>query len=263
MSSTPATSLSEPGSTACAPSAARLLAAWEEGAARSPARRALLLLAAAYPELSPATLGALPVGRRDSLLLRLRAHLFGPRLDSTATCPACGELLEFSLPLGQLLPPGPEAALLEPVRPVLLELDGHRLEARPPTADDLAALDTLGDPATAESELLHRCLLSARHGERDISADALPTTVLSALSARLAEIDPLADLRLGLSCPACQHAWDAPFDISAYLWRELEVWAQRLLHEVHTLAQAYGWTEDTILALSPARRRHYLDLVAA
>ena len=37
----------------------------------------------------------------------------------------------------------------------------------------------------------------------------------------------------------------------------------RILREVHTLAAAYGWSEAEILALSPARRRVYLELAAA
>jgi hypothetical protein len=34
-----------------------------------------------------------------------------------------------------------------------------------------------------------------------------------------------------------------------------------LLTEVHRLAQAYGWREAEILALSEARRHAYLELV--
>ena len=37
--------------------------------------------------------------------------------------------------------------------------------------------------------------------------------------------------------------------------------AGALLHEVHRLASAYGWSEAQILALSPARRAQYLALV--
>ena len=67
--------------------------------------------------------------------------------------------------------------------------------------------------------------------------------------------DPMADIHLALNCPSCEHKWEAPFDIVAFLWREISAAARRLLREVHTLASAYGWTETEILALSPARRR--------
>ena len=252
------------------PSAARLLEVWERGAACSPPRRALLLLGVAHPGLDPAILGALPVGRRDALLLRLRARLFGPRLDATAACPACNERVEFTLSLPDLLPSvsDPAAAAEELVRPVppgplVLELEDHALTLRPPSADDLVALENHRDPAAAEAELLRRCVLSARRDDQPIESAALPGPLVAAVSARIAEADPLSDLRLGLSCPACSHAWSDPLDIAACLWRELEAWAARLLREVHLLATAYGWTEDAILALSPVRRRHYLDLIAS
>ena len=128
---------------------------------------------------------------------------------------------------------------------------------------DSGALLRHGGHARAEAALLRRCVRSARLADVPVAADALPAPIVTAISARLAEADPLADLRLGFSCPACSHAWSDPLDIVAYLWRELDSWALRVLREVHTLAHAYGWTEDTILGLSPARRRHYLDLVAA
>jgi hypothetical protein len=35
-----------------------------------------------------------------------------------------------------------------------------------------------------------------------------------------------------------------------------------LLRDVHTLASAYGWKEDEVLHLTPARRHAYLELVA-
>ncbi len=54
-----------------------------------------------------------------------------------------------------------------------------------------------------------------------------------------------------------------PFDILSYLWTEIEDWAQRLLVDVHTLAVSYGWSERDILALSPRRRRMYLELLGA
>jgi hypothetical protein len=33
--------------------------------------------------------------------------------------------------------------------------------------------------------------------------------------------------------------------------------------DIHDLARAYGWSEQTILALSPARRRRYVGMLAA
>lgn len=50
------------------------------------------------------------------------------------------------------------------------------------------------------------------------------------------------------------------FDIGAYLWEEVDAWADRTLRDVHLLAASYGWSERDILDLSPARRGRYLEL---
>ncbi len=84
-----------------------------------------------------------------------------------------------------------------------------------------------------------------------------------AVAARLAEADPGARIDLAVDCPGCGAAWSAPFDIVSFLWAEVDACARRLVGDVHALASAYGWTEDDVLALSPARREAYLELVGA
>ena len=79
----------------------------------------------------------------------------------------------------------------------------------------------------------------------------------------MSEADPQADLEIDLACPACDHCWQASFDIESFFWSELSAWAKRLLGDVHILASAYGWRETDILNLPPQRRRVYLDLVNA
>ena len=77
------------------PMAARLLDAWEQGLGNPPLLRALGLLAATNPEVSPDDLPRLSIGQRDRRLLELRERLFGPELNNTALCPACGERIEW------------------------------------------------------------------------------------------------------------------------------------------------------------------------
>lgn len=239
--------------------AAELLTVWERGGALSSPRRALLLLAAAWPETSVEALAHLPVGRRDELLLQLRAALFGPRLVAATSCASCGAELELAFLTEELLRSASPAAATATLD---LSVDGHELSLRVPEAGDLVALAELPDAAAAETALLERCVLSARHGERAVPARELPEPVVAALSSRLAEADPLAELRLALQCPACTDSWGENLDVVAYLWREIEAWAARLLRDVHVLAQAYGWSEREVLDLSPARRRHYVELVS-
>ena len=94
-------------------------------------------------------------------------------------------------------------------------------------------------------------------------ADAGRLALIAKVERTAGEHDPIADLRVGVICPACGHAWAATLDIVAYLWDELHDWAQDLLAEVHVLARHYAWSERDILALTPVRRRFYLDLLQA
>ena len=73
---------------------------------------------------------------------------------------------------------------------------------------------------------------------------------------------PGAHSGLMARCVACEHRWQAPFDPAAFLFREVEAAVSRLTSEVHQLARAYAWSEESILAMGATRRRRYLDLVA-
>jgi len=134
---------------------------------------------------------------------------------------------------------------------------------RLPTSPDLMAAIGQGAAAGRSALILERCLLSVEQGGAPVGSDKLPTEVAAAIARRMAEVDPLADIQLELTCPSCEHRWRSVFDIVSFLWAELEVWAWRILSDVHTLASAYGWRERDILTLSPTRRQFYLEMVGA
>jgi len=75
--------------------------------------------------------------------------------------------------------------------------------------------------------------------------------------------DPNADLLLNMVCPECSGQWSVGFDVPGYLWMEVRTWARRTFREVAVLAQAFGWSEAEIMAMSPSRRGDYLDLLSA
>jgi hypothetical protein len=234
-----------------------ILRLWELGIDQHPAERALTLVAPARPDLDRGGLAHMTVGERDRLLLELRERTFGPALNAVVHCPRCGEALEFTTSTARLRGSQPSG----PAPTVLVEHDGVAVQLRPVDGDDLLALAACADTATAEARLLERCVLSARRGDEELAAAALPPSVVSALEARLAELDPAADLLLGLSCPACQHGWQAPLDVAGFFWTEVAVAARRLLLDVARLAASYHWSERDILAMSPQRRKFYLEQV--
>jgi hypothetical protein len=108
---------------------------------------------------------------------------------------------------------------------------------------------------------VEHCVLSARRDDKEIPVCDLPSDVVAVIAQRMSEADPYADIQLNATCPQCRHQWPAFLDIPSFVWREIEMLAQRLLREVHLLASAYGWSERDILSLSPSRRQCYLSLI--
>ena len=228
--------------------AADLLALWEQGQARHPIDRALLLFAAARPELPADGLADLPLGQRNHALLQLRQRMFGPRMAAYVGCPGCGERLELALQTDMFLShdaaPGPDAQI---------EVGG--LQFRPPTSRDLASTLDQVDVESAARHLLERCCISRPD-------EAVLHELMTQVEAGLEALDPCADIELALTCRVCDHAWAAPFDIGSVLWDEIDARARVLLGEVHALARAYGWREQDILGLSEHRRAAYLGMAA-
>lgn len=233
-----------------APSERELLDLWESGLTRHPIDRALLLCAWARPEVPADQLSRLPLGAVNEALLRLRRALFGTHMQAQVACERCGEALEIGLSVDELLPESPGAGPSQE-----MQLEGF--EFRLPDSADLASLVGIADAQAAADQLLDRCCLRRETGT------ALPPDICERTEAWLEASDPLADLRLQLSCEVCGHVWPAALDPASWLWDEVQRSAHVLLAQVHALARAYGWTESQVLALSPQRRSIYLDMVHA
>ena len=144
-------------------------------------------------------------------------------------------------------------------RVVRIQEGGWDAEFRLPSVADLHTAARAADPRAA---LLARCLVAAAHDGTDVSAAELPAPVQRRIAEAVEAADPGADLTLNVACPECGAATRAELDIASYLWTELDSWARDVLLDVHLLATAYGWSEPEILALSPLRRRYYLELCA-
>jgi hypothetical protein len=253
----------EPGgqraSTVAAPTAAALLDVWEQALHQSPAERALTLLAAAQPGVDAEKLAVLPVGARDARLLRLRARLFGSCLVAVASCPACEERVELSVEASRILDATGESSAAETL--MQIDHDGYHVRFRSPTTSDLIGLEQAESVETARLRLLERCLFAAELNGVPVSAGALPPGIITAIAQRMSESDPLAEIALASTCPACAREWTVTLDVAAFFWTELHAWAKQTLRDVHRLASGYGWREEDILSLSPFRRQAYLELL--
>jgi hypothetical protein len=244
----------------CPITASELLSVWERGRSQPSHRQALLLLAAACTETKLEELAELSIGRRDARLLTLRERLFGPRLVSMAGCPVCGEKLELSFDVADVRVEAGE----EQNSQLSLEMEGYEVLFRLPDSNDLAALAIIGaDREDGRGTLLKRCLTEVRLNGQEQQVEELPTEIVGAVTKRMSQTDPQADVKLCLDCPACGHDWLATFDILSFLWSEIENWAQRILCDVHILARSYGWREADILAMSAFRRQCYLEMLGS
>lgn len=225
------------------------LALYEQGAARHAIDRALLLVSTVGREAGSADWADQPLGRRDAQLLALRCAWFGPHLDAVLACPACHELHAVALDLRGFVPPESDD------NNDTIQAAGRRF--RRPTSRDLAVIAAAPDVEQATEQLLDRLVLDAAPEGGWSGAD------IDAAGTALDRADPMAHVTIALRCEGCDHGWQAPLDIAAVLWDELSAQAQAVVHQVHLLASAYGWSEGQILAMPPARRRLYLQQVTS
>ncbi len=238
------------------PTAGELLDVWEAGQALGPIERALALLMVSRPDLPDEALAEMPIGRRDAELLSLRERLFGPLVTALARCPRCGDRFELTFTVAEVRVTGPDDPAL------LVECDGYAVRARLANSVDLMDAQAARDAGAIERAVIARCTLEARRGDALVDVDELPASVVEAVADAMSAADPQADVQVDVGCSACGHRWPAVFDVAAFLWREVQAWAKRLLDEVHTLALTYGWSERDILAMSVSRRRRYVSLIA-
>lgn len=241
-----------------APSAADVIAMWEQGASQGAIERPLAVLARLSGEPRE-TLAALCLGERDARLFALHAHLFGPRVEAFAECPHCGERLEYAIAADELLQqPQPQT---DPSGPTL-DLDDATVRLRRLDTADLAAATACIGVDEARRLLARRCIVAASREEAAVPVGDLTEAAVERIADCLAAADPQADLSIDLMCPSCAHRWTVAFRIERFLWGRLAALATRLLREVDVLARAYGWSEHEILSLSATRRALYLEMAS-
>jgi hypothetical protein len=203
---------------------------------------------------------ALSAGDREALLLHLHRLTFGDAVQAVVLCPACGETLDLDLKTSTLLLPQTAEAEAEVVVDLSVAGETWRARLRRPTGADQRAALHATDAAAA---LLARCAVEV------IDADGAPRTLATlpdaaseALDRALAALDPQADIRLDVACPACGERFAASFDAAGHLFAELAAESNLLLHDVAAIARTLHWSEGDILDLPRARRRSYAALAS-
>lgn len=222
-----------------------ILDLWEKGACEHPLDRALGLIALVEAESPRDALATLPIAERDRRLFDVTEAIFGPQLELSATCTACGAETALSFVVSDI-----KRLETPDSRQRVVCLDGCEYPYRMPNSRDLAGALRAPDPQQA-------LLLSLM--DRTEADDALIAACDVALEAQ----SGLEALSLGFDCAECGAAENAPFDILDYLWTRIAAEARRLMWDIHLLARSYGWTSREILGLSPLRRAEHVAMVTA
>jgi hypothetical protein len=229
---------------------AEVLNLWDAGRQLGPLDRAVLMASASSVDhLSAADW---PLGTRNRGLARLHCDAFGGMLRGYTVCHGCGEQLEFEFDGRNVAaPPATMLATDHQLIPV------GKWIFRLPTSRDLAIAAAEAGEQAAAQRLLACCYSGLEPATNWTDED------LEIIGQRLSEADPFAEIMLHFNCPACSASFDESLDLGDFVWAEIEAQATRIFQEVHALATAYGWSESEILALNPARRKAYVELVQA
>jgi hypothetical protein len=223
-----------------------VLSLWERAEREHPIDRALSILST-FTALKRDILVALPIHRRDALLLSSRVAAFGSRLDGVAACAACGCKIDVSFDL-------PDVSAMVLHDEGLIEVDSRPVRVRVPNSNDLAAVAHLRDPAAAERLLVARCQPDAT-----VDGAVIDGAAAQAIEQELERLCDATWLELKVACPECVATFIVPVDIGPFFWTEIAAYAAGLIEDVHILAAHYGWSESAILALPERRRRRYLE----
>lgn len=235
-----------------------LVELWEQGCDLGPIDQAIRMICAADPSLSDRQVRSLPLAQRDRKLLDIRSRFFGDLCTCTDCCPHCTVVREFEFAIHDLLEHTKDQEKAE----ISVRADDYQVTVKAPTSLDIEqVLNSPKPDETRTSALLNRCIASATREGAAVAVDQLPESLIEPLVKAMAEAQELADIRFGLTCGECGTGWSAPFDITRFLWNEIDYLARRLLHEVHRLASVYGWTDRDILLIPPRRRAFYLNCI--
>ncbi len=188
----------------------------------------------------------------------------GDRLRCVVTCPRpdCATSLDVDLKVSDLLLPPSVEPKSRHETVVGTGAATCVVRFRLPTGGDQEAVAGLArtDLGSAVQGLLARCVESVERAD-GVPAPELPPDLVEPLSAKMAELDPQAELTFHVTCAACGSTFATLFDAASYLMEEIRSAARTLDHEVHLLAYHYHWSPSEILGLGAHERRRYLELL--
>jgi hypothetical protein len=236
----------------------RLLEAWERASSAGDSGLASALLSTACPETRPEQWDSVGIPEVVLQLVRLRQTSFGSGLTACLPCSKCGARLEFDIDLTQIVR---QLEALSKEATADWTSGGNLFSMRPVNRQDLAEASTETDPENARWLLLQRCTqVNGRPASDENSAAALRASEAQALEA-FTRLHQAAEISFHVACVNCGHSEETDLDMARFIWAEVRHRVGKLFHEVHELASAYGWSEETILNMAAHRRARYLEMI--
>jgi hypothetical protein len=203
----------------------------------------------------------LEVGKRTECLLTLATWGGAWDLDVELNCRSedCQAEMELEFSLEEL---SRFQRQVELQGQVTLSLGDQVFALRRPTGlDQLTWLGQLFPDETSAMQTMIQTLLSPEQWDAFQQAWETEETPLATLNQAMAQQDPLVNLSLKVSCPACAALDVHTVDVGALALQRLREAQDHLLETVHRLASHYHWTEPAIFALPTWRRDRYLELI--
>ncbi|KQR15992.1 hypothetical protein [Cellulomonas sp. Leaf334] len=234
-------------------SAHATLTLWEALTSTVPAARGAVVLTARGTVADVASACDAPLAASAAAALDELRERSGPTLATVLGCPTCGQVLDVPLDLRALADSAQSAHdESDPLERRVACASGEVVVRAPTTSDVLDAI-TSSDPARHLRERCETWPPGAGTTDDDLAQVARAADDLTGLAA--------ATVRA--SCPGCGQDVTADVDVVDLLTDQVTEQARTLLADVAELAAAYGWSQDAVLAMTPVRRRAYLDLVRA
>ena len=205
-----------------------------------------------------ADISGLSASDRDRLIAALYRDIYGDRIDATLRCRACEAMFDIDFQLESLQQSlGQEKTEASP--------DGvHQTPQeylfRLPTSEDEIEISGI-PPSAAYAKLLEKILIDPTYQSLLAEPESYRNEVIGAVEESLTRIAPIIDLEVAARCPECATDHTVHFDLQCFLMERLLQDRRTLMHEIHMIANAYGWGLNSILSLDRKERKELTNLI--
>lgn len=250
----------------------------------------LIIFSKDYPQLTDAEridkIFKFTIGQRTTLMLSLRKFIFGDKFQCIVKCNHCKSDLSLDISIDTILQLDKKNnnADTDIQTKHDLKIDNFSIKIRPLNGYDQENLfyssiivkneNSFSDEEDSNNTinknneksqiktLTGLAKSSIVYSEPSISEqENLPLNIISAISQKLEQIDPISNLTFNLICYNCNHHFQTSFYAEEFILDEIDIRYPQLEWEIHWIAFNYHWSEKEILSLPINHRKKYIELI--